>query len=84
MASIAATVHLSDGGPAIYRQDRLILNGRVFEILKYRTKCVDAESEGVAMLSLGRNDTRVTPVGRILRRSRLDELPQLFNILKAR
>ena len=82
MALIAAIVRLSDGGPAIYRQDRLTLNGRIFKILKFRTMRVDAESDGIAKLSTGSSDDRVTPVGRLLRRTRLDELPQLFNILK--
>ena len=70
-----------DGGPIFYTQKRLTINGKIFEILKFRTMKVDAEKDGVARLA-GENDTRITGVGKILRASRLDELPQLINIIK--
>ena len=78
----AAAIKLCDGGPVFYKQKRLTVNGRVFEILKFRSMRVDAESDGVARLSGGDRDTRVTPVGRVIRKVRLDELPQLLNVLK--
>lgn len=77
----AAAIRLEDGGPVFYRQKRLTKGGKVFDILKFRTMRVDAESDGVARLS-EREDGRVTRVGRILRATRLDELPQVINILR--
>lgn len=71
-----------DKGPVFYRQTRLTRNGKQFKILKFRSMCVDAESNGVARLSTGENDPRITPVGRIIRACRVDELPQLFNVLE--
>ena len=71
-----------DGGPAFYRQVRLTKDGKEFEVLKFRSMRVDAEKDGVARLSSGDNDDRITPVGRVIRKVRLDELPQLFNIFK--
>ena len=82
LAVIAGAVHFSDGGPAIYTQTRLTTNGRRFSIHKFRSMRVDAEKDGVARLSTGENDHRITPVGRVLRRLRLDELPQLWDILR--
>ena len=72
----------SDGGPVFYKQERLTKNGRSFFIVKFRSMRVDAEGDGVARLSTGDNDDRITKVGRFIRKVRLDELPQLFNILK--
>ncbi len=72
----------SDGGPAIYRQERLTKNGKVFRILKFRSMCVDAEKYSGAVLSSGDDDPRITPVGRIIRKFRLDELPQIINIFR--
>lgn len=71
-----------DGGPAFYKQVRLTKDGKPFEVFKFRSMTVDAESDGVARLSTGKNDSRVTPIGRVIRRFRIDELPQLFNILR--
>ena len=71
-----------DGGPAFYRQDRLTRNGKVFKVIKFRSMRVDAEKDGVARLSTGDADDRITPVGRVIRKFRIDELPQLINILK--
>lgn len=72
----------SDGGPAFYKQVRLTKDGKPFEILKFRSMRVDAEKDGVARLSTGDKDDRITKVGHIIRACRLDELPQLVNILK--
>ena len=72
----------SDGGPAFYRQKRLTKDGKVFEILKFRSMCVDAEKYSGAVLSAGESDSRITKVGRVIRACRIDELPQLINILK--
>lgn len=77
----ALLVKATDGGPVFYKQIRLTQNGKTFEILKFRSMYVDAEKDGVARLSTGNSDPRVTPIGRILRKFRIDELPQLFNIL---
>lgn len=71
-----------DGGPVFYKQKRLTQNGRVFEIYKFRSMCVDAEKYTGAVLSTGEKDPRVTKVGRIIRACRMDELPQLINILR--
>ena len=71
-----------DGGPAFYKQTRLTRDGKEFQILKFRSMRVDAEKDGIARLSTGENDSRVTPVGKIVRRYRLDEIPQLINIFK--
>lgn len=81
MAITAIAIRAYDKGPAFYRQVRLTRNGKKFEILKFRSMRVNAESDGVARLA-GENDDRITPVGKIIRACRLDELPQLFNILK--
>jgi lipopolysaccharide/colanic/teichoic acid biosynthesis glycosyltransferase len=77
---IALAVKLDSPGPALYRQRRLGLHGREFHILKFRTMRADAESAGAMFASSG--DPRITAVGRFLRRSRLDELPQAVNLLR--
>lgn len=79
---VTAIAVKSDGGPAFYRQKRLTKGGKVFEILKFRSMRIDAEKYSGAVLSSGENDPRITKVGRIIRAYRLDELPQLINILK--
>lgn len=79
---ITAIAVKSDGGLAFYKQKRLTKDGKVFEILKFRSMRVDAEKYSGAVLSAGENDPRITKVGRIIRACRLDELPQLLNILK--
>lgn len=78
----AAVAVRSDGGPALYRQVRLTKDGREFKILKFRSMRVDAEKYSGAVLSSGENDPRITKVGRFIRACRLDELPQLINILR--
>ena len=71
-----------DGGTVFYRQKRLTKDGRIFEILKFRSMRMDAEKDGVARLSSGEADPRITKIGRFIRACRFDELPQLINILK--
>jgi exopolysaccharide biosynthesis polyprenyl glycosylphosphotransferase len=75
---IAAAVKLCDGGPAFYSQDRVGQNGRIFRLHKFRTMRPNAENGRSVWASP--NDPRVTRVGRFLRRTRLDELPQLYNV----
>ncbi len=79
---VLALIIRSDGGTAFYRQKRLTKNGKVFEILKFRSMRMDAEEDGVARLSMGDSDPRITKVGKFIRACRMDELPQLINILK--
>ena len=75
-----AAVWLEDRGPIFYAQNRVTLGGRKFRILKLRTMRTDSEKSGAVWAAAG--DARVTRVGRFLRRSRIDELPQLLNVLK--
>ncbi len=82
MLITALAIRLYDRGPALYKQIRLTKDGKKFKILKFRSMRVDAEKDGVARLSTGDKDDRITPIGKIVRKCRLDELPQLFNILK--
>ncbi len=77
----ALLVKFSDKGPVLYKQERLTENGRVFTLYKFRSMRVDAEADGKARLASA-NDDRVTSVGKFIRATRLDELPQLYNILK--
>lgn len=78
---IAFCIKMTDGGPVIYKQTRLTKDGQEFEIYKFRTMIQNAEKEGVPRLA-AEGDPRILPVGRLLRRTRLDELPQIYNILK--
>lgn len=78
----ALAIKLDDRGPVFYTQDRLTREGRVFKIWKFRSMRTDAEKDNVARLSSGEDDPRITKVGRWIRRTRIDELPQLFCILK--
>lgn len=78
----ALAIKLNDGGPILYRQVRLTKDGKEFEILKFRSMRTDAEKDGRARLSTGENDDRITSVGKFIRKCRIDELPQLLNILK--
>lgn len=80
MVATAIAIKAYDGGDVFYKQTRLTTNGKPFEIIKFRSMIQNAEKDGVARLA-GDNDDRITPVGRIIRKLRLDELPQLFNIL---
>lgn len=81
MAIIAAAIKLTSEGDAFYKQERLGLNGKKFMIVKFRTMRSDSEKAG-AQWSQGDNDDRITPIGAILRKTRLDELPQLWLCLK--
>ena len=81
MLMVAIAIKAYDGGPALYKQERCTLNGKRFMIYKFRSMIVNAESDGKARFAL-QNDSRITPVGEFIRKTRLDELPQLINILK--
>ena len=81
MALVAFAVKLTSPGPAVYRQERVGQHGRVFTVFKFRSMRQDAE-DGIGAVWAAKNDNRVTPIGRFLRKSRLDELPQLLNVLK--
>jgi exopolysaccharide biosynthesis polyprenyl glycosylphosphotransferase len=81
MLLTALAVKLYDGGPVLYKQVRCTRDRKEFRILKFRSMRVDAEKDGVARLA-SKGDSRITPVGKFIRKCRLDELPQLFNILK--
>jgi exopolysaccharide biosynthesis polyprenyl glycosylphosphotransferase len=81
MAVVAVAVKATSPGPVVYRQERVGQHGRVFTVLKFRSMRADAEAQTGAVWA-SKNDSRVTPIGRFLRRTRLDELPQLFNVLK--
>ena len=81
MLITAVIIKATDGGPVFYKQCRLTKNGKRFNIIKFRSMRVDAEKDGVARLSTGDKDDRITPIGRFIRKVRIDELPQLINIL---
>ena len=80
MLITAICIKCYDGGPILYKQTRCTCGGREFRIMKFRSMKVDAEKDGVARLA-SRNDSRITPIGKFIRMVRIDELPQLFNIL---
>ena len=80
MVLIAIAIKAEDGGPVFYKQARTTLNGKVFNILKFRSMVVDAEKYGA--IPATEKDPRITKVGRFTRATRLDELPQLLNIIK--
>ena len=82
MIVLALVIHFYDGGPALYAQCRLTKDGKKFMLHKFRSMRVDAEKDGVARLSTGENDSRITPIGRVIRACRLDELPQMLDILR--
>ena len=81
MLITAIAIKICDGGTVFYKQCRLTKNSKIFYIYKFRSMRTDAEADGIARLSTGDNDDRVTSVGKIIRKLRIDELPQLFNIL---
>ena len=81
MLIIALLVKLDSPGPALFKQERIGLHGKVFAIYKFRSMCVNAEHTGSGVYS-GKGDSRVTRMGRILRATSIDELPQMINILK--
>lgn len=79
MLIVALCVKLDSKGPALFKQDRIGKDGKVFKILKFRSMCLDAEKGGVYS---DNRDSRVTKVGKVIRATSLDELPQFFNVLK--
>ena len=81
MLITALAIKLESAGPVIYRQERVGLAGKGFMCLKFRSMCTDAEKDGVAVWAK-KNDSRVTRVGRFIRKTRIDELPQLLSVLK--
>ena len=78
---VGICIKMTDGGPIIYQQTRLTKNGKEFQIYKFRTMVQNAEADGKARLA-SEKDPRILPIGRVLRATRLDELPQIYNILK--
>ena len=81
MLLIALAIKIDSKGPVIFKQERLGKNGKVFKILKFRSMCVGAEQTGSGVYS-GKGDARVTKVGNFLRKTSLDEIPQLISVLK--
>lgn len=81
MLIVALAIKIEDGGPVFYKQDRVTIGGKVFSILKFRSMVVDAEKNGKSQPAVD-NDPRITKVGRVIRPLRIDELPQILNILK--
>ena len=81
MAVVAIAIKLEDGGPVFFKQKRMTRGGREFEILKFRSMIVDAEKYAGAVLATD-DDPRITKVGKFIRATRLDEIPQILNILK--
>lgn len=77
---IAVSIKLYDRGPVFYTQERLTRDGAVFRIIKFRSMRIDSEKDGAQLAK--KDDDRITPVGKIIRRTHFDELPQIFNILK--
>ncbi len=81
LAVAGMLIRITAGGPVLFRQERVGLRGRLFTLYKFRTMVNDAEKD-VGPVWASRNDDRVTPIGRVLRKMRIDELPQLYNILR--
>jgi lipopolysaccharide/colanic/teichoic acid biosynthesis glycosyltransferase len=81
LAAAAIAIRLEDRGPVLYRQTRVGKNGEDFELLKLRTMIIGAETQG-AGYAVNRGDPRITRIGRLLRRTSLDELPQLWNVVR--
>ncbi len=81
MVATGLAINLEDGGPLFYQQERVGFGGRIFKLLKFRSMRVDAETAGQALWAQ-KNDSRVTRVGAVIRKLRIDELPQILNVLK--
>lgn len=81
MLVVAILIKITSPGPVIFKQQRIGKDGKVFEIYKFRSMCVGAEKQGSGVYS-GKGDARVTPIGKIIRATSIDELPQFINILK--
>lgn len=77
---IALIIKLTDGGPILYKQPRLTVDGKIFDIYKFRSMYMDSEKDGAQLAK--KNDDRITPIGRVLRALHFDEFPQLINIIK--
>jgi sugar transferase (PEP-CTERM system associated) len=82
MLLVALAVRLTSSGPVLYSQERVGERGRLFKLLKFRTMRLDAEAESGPVWASGDGDPRITRLGRLLRKTRLDELPQLINVLR--
>lgn len=80
MIIVSIAIKTYDGGPVFYYQDRLTRNGRIFRMIKFRSMRIDSEKDGIMVAS--KNDDRITPVGKFLRRIHFDELPQIINVFK--
>ena len=81
MLVVAIIIKITSPGPVIFKQQRIGKDGKVFDIYKFRSMCVGAEKQGSGVYS-GKGDARVTPIGKIIRATSIDELPQFINILK--
>ena len=81
MILIAILVKAGDGGPVLYRQERVGLHGRLFHLTKFRSMCLNAEHKGAGIL-VERNDARITTVGKVIRKLSLDELTQIFDVIR--
>ena len=81
LAASALAIKLEDGGPVLFRQTRVGKDGQDFELLKLRTMVVDAEHQG-SRYAVNAGDSRITRVGRLLRKTSIDELPQLWNVVR--
>lgn len=81
MLVIAALIKLEDGGPIFYRQERIGRDGKPFLLTKFRSMCIGAEHKGAGIL-VERNDARITRIGRVIRKLSLDELSQIFDVLR--
>ena len=81
MLIVALLIKIDSSGPVLFKQERIGKDGKVFQILKFRSMCQGAEHTGTGVYS-GKNDTRVTRVGKVIRATSIDELPQIFNIIK--
>ena len=81
MIFTALAIMLDSPGGAIFKQDRIGLNGKVFRVLKFRSMYLNSEKRGSGVYS-DDNDPRITPIGRVIRKTSIDELPQLINVLK--
>ena len=81
LAAAAVAVRLEDDGPVFFRQERVGQDGRPFEVLKLRTMIVDAHTQG-AGYAVDKGDSRITRIGHLLRKTSIDELPQLWNVLR--
>lgn len=80
LAIVALLIKLYDGGPVMFRQKRYTRNNEVFTLVKFRSMIVDAEKDGAQFTVPG--DKRITPIGKFIRATRIDELPQLLNVLR--